>query len=79
MASNLVLFQILRGKEGNGLFIRSPKTNSVIAVNLYSSCTLLLEESQVLRMEESQVLRMVEKNSGFFPVRQGLNKWMEMY
>lgn len=68
MASNLVLFQILRGKEGNGLFIRSPKTNSVIAVNLYS-----------LLLEESQILRMVEKNSGFFPVRQGLNKWMEMY
>ena len=71
MGSNLVLFQILRGKEGNSLFIRSPKTNSVIAVNLYTSCTLLLEESQFLRM--------VEKNSGSFPVRQGLNKWMEMY
>ena len=50
MTSNLVLFQILRGKEGNSLFIRSPKTNSVIAVNLYTSCTLLLEESQFLRM-----------------------------
>ena len=50
MGSNLVLFQILRGKEGNGLFIRSPKTNSVIAVKSYTSCTLLLEESQFLRM-----------------------------